>query len=70
MDSTQKPGWYWQEGLPAGAKRYWDGAQWTEKVSAPPASGATSVAWGIILALVIIGGVGLGLLNFLNQFSK
>lgn len=68
MDSARKPGWYWQEGLPPDQKRYWDGQQWTDRVSQPGKS--NQAMWTVIAVVVILAAVAFGLLNFLTQMSR
>lgn len=70
MDTSRKPGWYWQEGLAPGQKRYWDGQQWTERISEPPSNGTNSVMWGVILAVLVIAAVTFGVLNLVENLSQ
>lgn len=70
MDTPKAAGWYPQDGLQPGQSRYWDGQQWTERVTAPKGPGSVSVGWGIVLALLIIAAVAFGALNFATQMSR
>jgi hypothetical protein len=70
MENSRKPGWYGQPDLQPGQKRYWDGEHWTDKVSiAPGPPGVEQIAWGILLALVVIGGVVLFFANIADITS-
>jgi predicted RNA-binding Zn ribbon-like protein len=68
MDEQRKAGWYDD---PQGVKRYWDGADWTDKVTGgvrgPMSSG--DIAIGILLAALVLGAVFFGALNFLSAFG-
>lgn len=69
MDSAQKPGWYSQEGLAPGQKRYWDGTAWTDRVTGGRKA-PNHTMWTVIAVLVILAAVAFGLLNFLTQMSR
>lgn len=70
MDTARKPGWYGQPDLQPGQKRYWDGQAWTEKVSnAPGPAGPGQIALGIVIALAVVGGLVLFLLNVAESAS-
>lgn len=55
MSDVRQPGWYWQDGLLPGQKRYWDGSEWTEKVSEPRGPMTVGqLVTGILVAAAII----------------
>jgi hypothetical protein len=64
MSQQQGPGWYWQDGLQPGQKRYWDGQQWTDRVTVPRGPmGPMEIALGVVVGLAIVAAVLFALLN-------
>lgn len=67
MSQQRAPGWYWTDGLHPGQKRYWDGAQWTNRVTEPRGPlGPLEIAIGVVVGIVVVLAVLFALLNQAN----
>lgn len=60
--STPPPGWY-DHPTKAGARRYWDGQQWTDHVATqPPVERRGAPGFGVITGAIVAGGTALALM--------